>query len=602
MKFLKFKDLKIRKKFIVLYLVIFLPVVAVLGWWQIKIQTKTLLTNSIENYRREADAVMHFITFDVYKCLENLPSFTESPVFKGGYSVDEIALRMQKWVDRYKYLSISYFDINRVCIADTDNIGIGKKHPMEGFWEDVMAGKVSCGKDFRLGPERKIPVLYFAAPVKGQKNELTGVIVIRYNFKEFSQIADIIKDKDVRAVLFDRNGKVIYSTCKKYRDYILSDKLQEQPSLKNALRGEEGFVFEYRSFHKMNYLSVYVQEKGFKDFEGNKWKLVLSVEKDKVFFPIKSERNKLIILFFIIAIMIIFSGYYISGLVLRPLKKLSDTVALIRTGDLNKRAEIVSKDEIGLLSDSFNKMTEEQQVTNKNLKMEITERKKMEEELERKNKELESFVYTTSHDLRAPLVSIEGFSSTLTKEYKDKLDDNAKHYLERIGENVKQMAELIQDLLELSRIGRVAFNFEKVDTGKVIGDAIKDFQLEIEKKNIETIYCDKARIMQVLSNLISNAIKFIGDTQKPEIEVGVKNNEDNFCELWVKDNGIGIKKEYQEKIFKIFERIDKRIKGTGIGLSIVKKIVEAHAGRIGVDSEEGKGSRFYFILPEKGGK
>ncbi len=238
----------------------------------------------------------------------------------------------------------------------------------------------------------------------------------------------------------------------------------------------------------------------------------------------------------------------------------------------------------------------------------ITRRKKMEEELKRKNKELESFVYTVSHDLRAPLVSVEGFTASLVKEYSDRLDDSAKHYLERISENLEQINELIKDLLELSMVGRSALKLENVEVEKLIGEAVKHFQREIEKKGIklivrkevEAVYCDRARMEQVLNNLISNAIKFMDQAAEPKIEIGVR-EEGNLFSFWVKDNGTGIKKEYHEKIFEVFHRIDKRVKGNGVGLSIVKKIVETHGGTIGVESEEGKGSRFYFTLPKKDG-
>ncbi len=238
--------------------------------------------------------------------------------------------------------------------------------------------------------------------------------------------------------------------------------------------------------------------------------------------------------------------------------------------------------------------------------VDITERKQLYNQLEEKTRELEDFVYTVSHDLKAPLVSLEGFSSILINEHQEKLSDKGVHYLKRIQHNVNNMKSLISDLLDLSRIGRLVGQMESIDIETIIIKVIEDLKFIIEANNINISiaaplpnpYGDGDRIKQVFENLISNAIKFMGDQKKPKIEIGNINNEDDVYTFYVKDNGIGINKKYQEKIFQIFQRLnDIETEGTGVGLTIVKRIIAHHGGRLWLDSENGKGSAFYFTLP-----
>ena len=237
----------------------------------------------------------------------------------------------------------------------------------------------------------------------------------------------------------------------------------------------------------------------------------------------------------------------------------------------------------------------------------VTERARLTEEVRKKNKELTNFVYTISHDLRAPIVSVQGFSSILLADFQDKLDDTGKRYLARIQANVKQMEILIDDLLEFSRIGRAAGAFEDGPSVEIIKDVLDVLGPQLKKRgikvnvrgNLPVIHCDRNRIFQVFENLIQNSIKYMGDAESPVIEVGCKETA-GFHEFYVKDNGIGIEPEYHQRIFQIFQRLKEvDAKGTGIGLAIVERIAEVHGGSVRVESERGKGAAFYFTLPGK---
>ncbi|MDO9537275.1 MAG: ATP-binding protein [Thermoplasmata archaeon] len=244
------------------------------------------------------------------------------------------------------------------------------------------------------------------------------------------------------------------------------------------------------------------------------------------------------------------------------------------------------------------------------------ERKKLDDklqrtmkELEAKNKELEDYTYTVSHDLKAPLVTIQGFSDLLAQNYNDKLDEKGRHYIDRINQGSERLTNLVSSLLELSRAGRMTKPFDWHDFNVIVKDSLESLEAKIITANVKItytedfprIFCDDMRLSQVVNNLVGNAVNYMGDQESPEINIGWKESGD-YYEFWIQDNGIGIKEEDQGRIFNIFERASDAAQGTGIGLSIVKKIVENHGGEIRVESEYGKGSTFIFTIPIKGVK
>ncbi len=242
----------------------------------------------------------------------------------------------------------------------------------------------------------------------------------------------------------------------------------------------------------------------------------------------------------------------------------------------------------------------------------ITQRILLEEQLEakadelaRSNKELDSFTYVVSHDLKEPLRSISAFSSFLLEDNKDDLDQQATEYLEILVRSAERMRQLIEDLLELSRIGRVRQQHDWIDLNLLLREVLEDLstaiadrqaQLRIEPE-LPSVYGDKVRLRQLFANLISNALKFNND-QAPVVEVGFRPGTLTNT-FYVRDNGPGIDPRYHEKIFQIFQRLGHRdeVEGTGAGLTICRKIVEDMGQEIWIDSEEGQGATFLFKLP-----
>jgi ligand-binding sensor domain-containing protein/signal transduction histidine kinase len=234
-------------------------------------------------------------------------------------------------------------------------------------------------------------------------------------------------------------------------------------------------------------------------------------------------------------------------------------------------------------------------------------------ELAQKTEELESFIYTISHDLKAPVVSLQGLASLLQLDLGDRINGDASLYLERIHANTVHMQRLINQLLNLSRIGRLKDQQVAVNMRELTREVINELhgQIELAKATIHigddlpVLTCEQDRFKQVMINLISNAIHYSRPDVPPVIEIGVKkdNGERDFCTLFVHDNGIGIAKEYHDRVFDIFYRVDGKYtdsESTGVGLAIVKRVISAHGGNVWVESEGvGSGSTFYFSLPRE---
>ncbi len=241
------------------------------------------------------------------------------------------------------------------------------------------------------------------------------------------------------------------------------------------------------------------------------------------------------------------------------------------------------------------------------LKQAAEERESLIRRLEAQNAELERFTYTVSHDLKAPLITIGGFLGFLEKQA---LAGNARdvgHYVERIRSASQRMYRLLDELLELSRIGRVVGRQEEVRLGELAKEAGETLNEQLQRKgasldvspDLPVVRGDRTRLLEVFQNLLENALRFLGDEAEPRIEIGRRlDGEETVC--YVRDNGIGIEPRHHDQIFGLFKRLDTQTEGTGVGLALVKRIIEFHHGRVWVESEgKGKGATFCFFIPSE---
>jgi signal transduction histidine kinase len=297
-------------------------------------------------------------------------------------------------------------------------------------------------------------------------------------------------------------------------------------------------------------------------------------------------------------------GMFFSGLIeqriSKPLMELKKAVGAMARGDFSMQIKRQSNDELGLLAESFNQMSEQLSST-------IEELNYANETLEKTNKELEEFTYIVSHDLQEPLRKVYSFGQFLMEDYNEQLPEEGKDYVERMQKASVKMKQLIQDLLLLSRVGTGKVEFSNVDTDEVVQTMLDDLALTIEERGAQVVvgqlppvWGNRTLLTQLFQNLIGNAIKYRSDERNPEIEISTKEQGDQVV-FSVKDNGIGIEERFFGKIFGVFQRLhgqDEKYKGTGIGLSLCNKVVQKHGGQIWVDSTLGKGSTFYFTMPK----
>jgi PAS domain S-box-containing protein len=258
--------------------------------------------------------------------------------------------------------------------------------------------------------------------------------------------------------------------------------------------------------------------------------------------------------------------------------------------------------------------TNELQQANEALQSEIKERKEVEKIIELRtkllevtNKELESFSYSVSHDLRAPLRAIDGYTRMILRDQKDKFNDDAKRKFDLIRSNTQMMGKLIDDLLSFSRLGRLELNMSKLDMESLVNDIWMELQIinpdrriDFKIKNIPPVRGDRTLIKQVYSNLLSNAVKYTKFKDKAYIETGgyLEGNKNIY---YIKDNGIGFDMKYYDKLFGVFQRLHSTddYEGTGVGLAIVQRIIHRHGGRVWAKGKVEEGATFYFTLLQK---
>jgi signal transduction histidine kinase len=310
-------------------------------------------------------------------------------------------------------------------------------------------------------------------------------------------------------------------------------------------------------------------------------------------------------------------SYWTSSAIIKPILAISDLTRKIVEGrDFTLRVTRTTEDEIGYLADGFNTMLaeigrrsdnqqraeEELRQLNAELEQRVASRTK---ELEASNKELESFSYSVSHDLRAPVRAVAGYSRMLVEDHADQLDDEAKRKIGVIESEALRMGVLIDDLLAFSKLGRQAIERSNVDMGALassIFDRLRvqgnDCKSELRLGTLPRTNVDRGLIEQVWVNLLSNATKFSAKRDKPLIEVGAI-SDDKEHTYYVRDNGAGFDPRYKSKLFGVFQRLHEAadFAGTGVGLALVSRVINRHGGRVWADGKPDQGATFYFTLP-----
>ncbi len=439
------------------------------------------------------------------------------------------------------------------------------------------------------------PTLTISTPLKAPGGDRLGVLAAHLNLGELDRLIH-------RAGLGDSGEAYLVD---KYNDFVSGTHFGREQfprgvhtaGIDAAVDGRDGSGL-YDNYQGVKVLGVY---RWIDDLD---LALLIEISQREAFAPARRIVRLIFGVGLVLALLLAAGTVFLAHQISRPIRRISDAALQVAIGNLEAKAPVATRDEIGVLARSFNEMTRRLRALYDDLKQEIAEHQLAQEELENKNAELERFTYTVSHDLKSPLVTIKGFLGLLEKDAAAGNLDRMHSDVERIKNAAATMNRLLDELLELSRVGRQINPPEDVSLGETARLAVELLAGEIENRGVEVeiapdlpaVSGDRVRLMEVFQNLLANAVKFMGEESAPRIEVGVR-QDDGEDVVYVSDNGIGIDPRYQERIFGLFERLDGQVGGTGVGLALVKRIVELHGGRIWVESPGvGYGSSFCFTL------
>jgi len=469
----------------------------------------------------------------------------------------------------------------------------------EDWWQSAWTNE-SYISDVMYDNHRGIHGLEVSSRIHDAVGRPLGVIMgfVDVNSAVWSTIGGIGQSlySSGEVVLLTSDERVIFSSVPFKPLEEISTPIREQ-----SLTGSSGsFVGEENSRARLYYFS---RSEGYSDYDGYRWFLVISYDRQQVLSPLTDLRNTTLALSAIMGIVFLLGTYMLlSRSVKKPLTEFRKAAAEITHGNLDKRVHVTSRDEIGELASDFNIMTGKLQELVQDLEEKVAERTSS---LEIANKELEAFSYSVSHDLRAPLRSIDGFSHALLEDYADRLDAQGKDYLARVRAGSQRMALLIDDMLKLSRMSRGKMVIGRVDLSALARSVASELQKSEPTRDVSlriedgiVVEGDQGLLKSVLDNLLGNAWKFTGGRKKALIEFGSQ-MMDGTKTFFVRDNGVGFNMAYADKLFVPFQRLHGtgEFPGTGIGLSIVQRVIRRHGGRTWAEAAVDAGATFYFTLP-----
>ncbi len=456
------------------------------------------------------------------------------------------------------------------------------------YFTDIFRGKESGDRFAMLG----------VAPITDLRGKFAGEVALGIDMEPiYKFIQDATGLGDTGEVVISRkegDGALFLSPLRHDPDAALKKKVSFKQKIafptQNAVQGNNGsgVAYDYRGVEALA---------AWRYIPSLRWGLVTKIEAAEAFASIDHMGNLIIFVGIFLLLFGAFAALTIAKTVTGPVRSLQKGAEAIASGDLSHRVGTNAKDEVGQLSRAFDTMTDSLEKLHQDLRHHITQ-------LEESNKELEAFSYSVSHDLRSPLRGIDGFSLALLEDYGDKLDEQGKDYLQRVRAGSQRMAQLIDDLLNLSRVTRREMNRGPVNLSSIAKDIAEGLRKSYPERKVEFVISegltakgDERLLRAAMENLFSNAWKFTGVHQRGRIEFGVA-QRDGQPVYFVKDDGAGFDMTYVEKLFGPFQRLHSPddFPGTGIGLATVQRIIHRHGGRVWIEGEVEKGATVYFTL------
>lgn len=445
------------------------------------------------------------------------------------------------------------------------------------------------------------PTLTISAPIRGPTGEPIAVLAAHLSLTYLDE--NILQRTGLGhsgvVTLVDKHQVLV--TGESYGQQEVPRRGLSQ-AIEEVLQGRNGAGL-YSDLADVDVIGVY------RWLEGRDLGLIVEIEQQEAFAPARRLAVSILVAGILLLALLLGIIYAVARLIARPILEMTETALRVSNGDLGSRVPVRTRDEVGILARTFNEMivqlrTLYDEMARKIAQLELADREQeaLIAELETKNAELERFSYTVSHDLKGPLLTIKGFLGFLRRYLERGEVAQAQADLETISEAADSMGRLLDELLELSRIGRVVNPPVTVPFAELAREAVAavagtdGVKVDIAPE-LPAVSGDRVRLREVVENLVTNALKFMGDQSAPRVEIGARRSAGETI-FYVRDNGVGIDPRYHEKVFGLFERLDPKIEGTGVGLAIVRRIVESHGGRIWVESEGvGHGSTFCFTLP-----
>ena len=469
------------------------------------------------------------------------------------------------------------------------------------WFQRALAEKRFLAGDPFVGPITGKWVSVLISPIYDERKNLHGFMGLPLDLSAYDpNIAAAPMAPDTRFGILSANGRLIWRN--QDPDRLVGTDVKELAVVKKTLETKEG-EFEALGTDAVHrfYAVAPIPEVD--------WYAYVGVPSKPIYAEVIT--NAIINSLFGLVVLLGIMGFaiFLAQNIERPVLALAATARKLKEGKADARAVVKGPREVAEVAAEFNEMIDALQSAERDLRQlnaDLEQRvASRTTELEHANKELEAFSYSVSHDLRTPLRAINGFAQALLEDERERLSDAGKSMLDRVAGNATKLGHLIDDILQYSRAGRQALDRTPIDLDKlaisIAGEMRAGYpQASIDVKLLPLVQGDATMLRQIFENLIGNACKFSAGREHPCIEVGADSDKGTTV-YYVKDNGVGFDMQYADKLFGMFQRLhqESEFPGTGVGLSIVKRLVERHGGRIWCTARLGEGATFYFSLGEQ---